>query len=92
MSTLATTTKDANLAKTEKPDISMHETQNTVENHKKAAGHYHLAAKHHLEAARHYEAGAHDKAGESTLIAYSHSLLAGEHQKEDAKRYAAKNK
>jgi hypothetical protein len=92
MSTLATTTKDTNLAKTDKVDLSNHENQKAVENHKKAAEHYQLAAKHHLEAARHHEAGAHDKVAESTLAAHGHSLLARGYQKEDAKRYAVKNK
>jgi hypothetical protein len=92
MSTSATTTKDTNLAKTDKVDLSMHENQKAVENHKKAAEHFQLAAKHHLEAAGHHEAGAHDKVAESTLAAHGHSLLARERQKEAAKHYAARNK
>lgn len=92
MSTSATTTKDTNLAKTDKADVSIHEHQKSIENHKKAAEHYQLAAKHHLEAARHHEAGAHDKVAESTLAAHGHSILARERQKEDAKQYAVRIK
>jgi hypothetical protein len=92
MSTPASTTRDANLAKIFKVDTSSHENQKIVENHKKAANHYHLAAKRHLEAAHHHEAGFHEKAAESTVAAYGHSILAEEYQKEIARTAALSEK
>ena len=52
------------------------------------ATHLEYALKHHREAAKHHEEGNHDKAAQSTLIAQGHHVLAGEHQREDAKHHA----